>query len=121
MGLHDALRRLFARFRGRRPQLPGLIRVLLEPAAAFGERDDAALDLGACDEPEAEHALLRVACDPSTDPKLADTCGEALGEIWCRKGKLNLEALQKLPEPARATALDVIESQRPEWVAQLRK
>mgnify|MGYP001561325861 CR=1 FL=1 len=122
MGLGSFLKRLIARLtRSPVPQPQGLIRVLLDPTAEFGDRDDAALDLGAYAQPEAEAALLRVACDPSSDLQLVDTCGEALGEIWCRKGKLNLEAIQQLPDAARLTATAVIESQRPEWVAQLKK
>ena len=95
--------------------------MLLDPTANVGKREDAALDLGASDQPEAEHVLLRVARDPQTDPRLAETCGEALGEIWCRKGKLNLEALQQVPESVRLSATAVIESQRPEWLAQIKK
>ncbi len=67
-------------------QPQGLIRVLLDRKAEQGARDDAATDLSAFDEPEAEAALVGVASDPTTDPDLAETCGASIAEIWCRKG-----------------------------------
>mgnify|MGYP001773457614 CR=1 FL=1 len=66
-------------------QPQGLISVLLDTNAEFGDQDGAAMELGGFDEPEVEQALVEVASDPTTDPLLADRCGEALGEIWCRK------------------------------------
>ena len=45
----------------------GLIGVLLDAGAEYGDRDDAAPELGESDEPEAEAALLAVAA-LDTDP-----------------------------------------------------
>lgn len=50
-------------------QPAGLIGVLLDAGAEYGARDDAALDLGESDEPEAAAALLAVAA-LDTDPCL---------------------------------------------------
>ena len=62
-------------------QPAGLISVLLDLAAPFGDRGDAAMDLGAYDEPEAERALMQVATDPAVDEDIADSCGESLGDV----------------------------------------
>jgi hypothetical protein len=59
--------------------------VLLDPNLEHGDRDDAAMDLGQYDDPEAEEALARVACDENADVYVADSCGESLGQIWCRR------------------------------------
>ena len=45
-------------------QLQVLMSVLQDRAAPFGDRHDAAMDLGAFDGPEVEAALIAVACDP---------------------------------------------------------
>jgi hypothetical protein len=68
-------------------QPAGLLGVLADRTAEFGDRHDAAMDLGAFDEPEVEVALLAVASDLSEDPDIADAVGESLHEVWHRKGK----------------------------------
>jgi hypothetical protein len=75
----------FTRKRGKQPE--GLISVLLEVQAEFGDRHDAAMDLGGYDEPSAEEALLHVALKHEEDDGIADAAGESLLEIWKRKGK----------------------------------
>jgi len=69
-------------------QPQGLISVLLNSNAEYGDRDDAAMDLGSFDDPQAEDALLKVALDSSTDPDLADRCRESLMEIQRRKNNV---------------------------------
>ena len=66
-------------------QPQGLIEVLLGVTASEAERDDAAMDLAAYDEPEVEEALIRVGADSSTPNPVAASCGESLAEIWLRK------------------------------------
>lgn len=100
-------------------QPQGLISVLLDQSAEYGDRDDAAMDLGAYDEPEAEAALLSVACLPETDPDLAERCGESLGEIWSRRASLSRGGLLKLTGAAREEALRILEARRPEWRAEV--
>ena len=92
-----------------------MISVLLDESAEYGDRDDAAMDLGAYDKPEAEVALLCVACLPDTEPGLAETCGESLGEAWSRRDAFNRDGLMKLKGAAQDLALGVIEARRPEW------
>jgi len=59
----------------------GLIEVLLDVMASEADRDDAAMDLAAYDEPEVEEALIRMGVDPSTPNSVAASCGESLAEI----------------------------------------
>ena len=68
-------------------QPEGLISVLLDLDAEFGDRDDAAMDLGGFDEPAAEEALLKVVLSGDEDEDIADRAGESLWQIWTRKGK----------------------------------
>ena len=54
--------------------------------APFGDRSDAAMDLGAFDEPEAVAALNRIVDDATEDPDLVDQCRESLLDIQRRRG-----------------------------------
>ncbi len=96
-------------------QPKGLISVLLDITAEFGDRDDAAMDLSDYDEPEAEEALSKVALDESTDTHLAERCSESLAEIWCRKERVNMDVLGKLRGNALHMAISLIQVKKPEW------
>jgi len=87
--------------------------VLLNKKAEYGDRSDAATDLAAYDEPEAEAALAQVAMDPSEDEDLLDHCGEALATIWCRKGRMDSSVFAKMPPPARTIAEAIIRDKSP--------
>ena len=78
-------------------QPSGLIQVLLDEMAEYGDRHDAAMDLGSFDAERVENALVRVASDKTTDEDLADACGESLAEVWCRKGNVTKAVLFRLP------------------------
>ena len=65
----------------------GLLAVLADSSGKFGDRHDAAMDLGAFDEPEVEAALLAVASEQTQDPDIADAARESLRQIWLRQGK----------------------------------
>ncbi len=82
-------------------QPAGLIAVLLDVSAPFGDRDDAAMDLAAFGEPAAEAALLKIVLDPSEDEDLADSAGESLREIWTRAGKHDASAVAQMHPAAR--------------------
>lgn len=82
-------------------QPEGLISVLLDRSAEHGDRDDAAMDLGAYDEPEAEEALLKVVLDPTEEEEIADSAGESLWQIWERKGKRDAAAVARMHPAAR--------------------
>ncbi len=102
-------------------QPEGLIRLLFDPEAEYGDRDDAAMDLAAYDELEAEAALVEVASNSATDPELADTCGESIAEIWERKNKLDLDVFKRLTPPARRIVVRWIELKRPAWESRLKE
>jgi hypothetical protein len=99
--------------------LGSLIRLLLDLRADHGDRDDAALALAESDEPGAEHALALIALDPQTDPDLAETCGEALAQVWARRGALDVEVLQRLPARARALTAATVKVLRPSLATEI--
>lgn len=90
-----------------------LIRVLLDLTAEEGDRDDAAMDLGAFDAEEVEEALGHVACDHSTDMNVADSCGQSLAEIWIRRGSITQSILVNLAPSSLNTALGVLKENSP--------
>lgn len=100
-------------------QPEGLISVLLDTTAEFGDRDDAAMDLSLYDESEAEDALIEIALDEATDPLLTERCGEALAEIWCRKDHLNIDVLNKLRGNTLRMAASIIQARKAEWMKYL--
>ena len=102
-------------------QPAGLIEVLLNQDAEFGDRDDAAIDLGAFDEIDAENALAQVACDETADENLADSCGESLAEIWCRKGRVTGDIIGRLTPVARRIATGTMEALCPALAASFRE
>jgi hypothetical protein len=82
-------------------QPDGLISVLLNPSAEFGDRHDAAMDLAAYDQPAVEQALLGIALDAASDADLADEAGHSLWQIWRRKGKQERELVARMHPAAR--------------------
>ncbi|MER5707319.1 hypothetical protein [Streptomyces sp. NPDC002122] len=68
-------------------QTQDLIKVLLDPKADIGARDDAAMDLYETDAPQARQALLAVACDARTPYIVLASAGESLGQIVTRTGR----------------------------------
>ena len=66
-------------------QPQGLISVLLDKSAEFGDRHDAAMDLAEYDEPEAWEALARVKNDPTEDPEIVEETEQSLLEIQLRR------------------------------------
>jgi len=98
-----------------------LTKVLLNPRAEFGDRDDAALTLASSDFPEAELALLKVATDASADSDLADRCGEGLARIWSRRGRVDPDTLSRLNDVARRVALATVKALSPNLLAELKR
>lgn len=91
----------------------GLISVLVDATARDDERDDAAMGLRGYDEPEAEEALAKVSIEGEAPDIVLASCGESLAEIWCRKGKINMEILERLTGIVRAEALSYIRASKP--------
>ena len=100
-------------------QPQGLIEVLLDVTAAEADRDDAAMDLAAYDEPEVEEVLIRVGADSSTPNAVAASCGESLAEIWIRKKTLNFDALKRLQGEACNEARGLIRMREPSWASRI--
>ena len=63
-----------------------LVLVLLDKSAPFGDRHDAAMDLGGHDSLEVERALMQVAADCTEENEIADAAGESLWSMWVRAG-----------------------------------
>ena len=80
----------------------GLIHELLIKNGDVAGRDDAAMDLGAYNEPEVEQALIQVASDPETEPVVVRSCAESLVEIWIRRERLPEHILPHLRPEALA-------------------
>jgi hypothetical protein len=99
-------------------QPTGLIRVLLDANAEFGDRHDAAMDLSAFDGDRVEEVLAQLACDERVDEGLADACGESLAEIWCRKGAVTSQIFIKLTPVSLRTALATLRACSPVLAAE---
>lgn len=82
-------------------QPEGLISLLLDKKAEFGDRDDAAMDLGEFDDTAAEEALTTVVQDSTEDGDIADRAGESLSEIWKRKSKWDSSLVPRMHPEAR--------------------
>ena len=59
-----------------------LKKILLDRKASLAERDDAAIDLGDFDDPEALDALMEIAVDPQEEDIILASCGESIALIW---------------------------------------
>lgn len=95
-------------------QPDGLIRVLLDTTAPFGDRHDPAMDLGAFDQKRVEDALAIVASDARTDVDLADACGESLAENWLRKRDITMDVFLRLIPASQQIALATLRAGNPE-------
>jgi HEAT repeat protein len=96
------LKKLKAVFGGGEVKQPdGLVRLLLDKGAEFGDRDDAAMDLGQFDEPVAEQALTTIVEDMSEDADIADAAGESLAEIWKRKSQWDADVVSRMHPEAK--------------------
>ena len=99
-------------------QPEGLIQILLDSEAEYGDRDDAAMDLGSFEGEAVEQALASIACDINATEGLADSCGESLAEIWCRRKSVNENVLVRLVPVSLRTALGTLHSCSPALAAE---
>jgi len=95
----------------------GLIQVLLDEKAEYGDRHDAAMDLAAYDAEEVEDALASVACDPATDVDLAEECGASLAEVWCHRNVVTKAVLMKLTPSSLPIAMATLRARSPSLAA----
>ena len=82
-------------------QPSGLISVLMDKTVEFGDRDDAAMDLGSYDGPEVEEALLKVVMDHTEDKDILESVVESVSEIWIRAGREYPGLVEKMHPVAR--------------------
>lgn len=109
--------RSILRTRRAEPTVGQLVAFLLDRQADLGGRDDCAMELSRFDDSEAEAALLEVGSDATEDEGLLDSCGESLGEIWARKGRIDIGGFRALQEPARSIAVRMLKRYRPDLLA----
>ena len=98
---------------------PKLIELLFDTSGEFGDRDDAAMELGQFIESQVEAALATVAISPNSDADLVDRCGESLAEIWYRNGYVNDAMWAKLRPEAKAIAKAILAGRRPDLLSGL--
>jgi hypothetical protein len=96
--------------------LDSLISVLMDGFAREDERDDAAIDLGDSDAPEALAALIQAGSDPGVPDTVQASCGESIADIWIRRGNYDYSIWQKLCSPTRNELINTVAKQRPEWL-----
>ena len=97
-------------------RLKALKKILLDRKAPLAERDDAAIDLGEFDDPEALETLMEIAVDPQEDDIILASCGESIALIWLRTGKFDRNQLKRLVGSARVEAEVLLRNQRPKWL-----
>ena len=95
-------------------QPAGLISLLLDRTAEFGDRDDAAMDLGTFDQLEVVSALATVAADPTEDDDLVARCGESLAQIWAKRGSVNEGMFERLRSTAQVEIRAYLRARAPE-------
>lgn len=93
----------------------GLVAVLLDRNAPFGDRHDAAMDLARFDEDEAERALTSCLLDELTNQDLADACAESLAEVWARKRRVDERVVQAVPSHAAGILFATLDVLFPNW------
>ncbi|MFF5076171.1 hypothetical protein ACFY36_03910 [Actinoplanes sp. NPDC000266] len=97
-----------------------LISVLLDGDAREDERDDAAQDLSAFDEPEVHAALARVATDAAESELVAASAGESLAELWIARGAVDRAVFERLVPPARAEVAGLVGHRAPGLLTAMR-
>lgn len=89
-----------------------LIDVLFDENANVSEKDDAAMDLAAYDDPEIIQHLVKKGSDEKEDSVVLNSCKESLAEIWIRNDSFNQEMFNLLSPIAKKGAQFVIESRK---------
>src|SRR3989339_1677488 len=93
-----------------------LIEILLDRTASLDERDDAAMDLGECNDLRALSALVKIASKPSVnDHHILDVCGESIARILVKQNDLRNDFIDELPHKIKEEVLLLVKSKKPEW------
>lgn len=96
-----------------------LIEILQDTSASLFDRDDAAMQLGAYDDPRALSALLAVGQSPSTDVSILDVVGESIAQIWLRNQSFDRQSYGRLSKVSKEAAREMLELHRPPWLSDL--
>ena len=92
---------IFWKKKKRVPQLHALLADLFGGCDREYDRQVAALDLGAYDEPIAEQALIHIAQRIDEEEDLLKCCGNSIGDIWSRNRRFDEEAAAILTKAAQ--------------------
>jgi len=95
-------------------QPAGLISLLLDKTAEFGDRDDAAMDLGSFDQPAVVSVLATVASDPSEDDDIVARSGESLAKLWAERGSVDEGLFDRLRPAAKTEVRAYLRARAPE-------
>ncbi|MEQ1931257.1 MAG: hypothetical protein ABL957_12130 [Parvularculaceae bacterium] len=101
------------------PQLEGLISILFTLRAKLSDREMAASDLGAYDEPIAEAALIHVGSRVDEPHSLLEFCGTSLGDIWRRKRRFRFEVADALALQAKRGLANELKEDFPDEIGRL--
>lgn len=94
-------------------RISDLVALLANTNARVDERDDAAMDLAASDDPAAVQALLDVGRRRDENETLLSSIGESLAQISLRAGKVQRSWLTYLAPPAAAEFTSNIRASNP--------
>jgi hypothetical protein len=96
-------------------QVRKLATILMDPTATITEKDDAAIDLGEFDEPEALTALITATQSEEIAEIVLASIGESIAQIWIRLDNFDSTLFNQLPREAQREAQSLIQANRPEW------
>ncbi len=100
------------------PQLEGLVSVLFTIKEREYDRQCAAMELGAYEEPIAEQALIHIGQRIDEPALILEACGVSIGDIWRLKGTFNADIAAAL---APAAQRGLAEELKEDFPAELRK
>lgn len=97
-----------------------LLSILYDKNATEAEKDDAIIDLSDYDDIAIEESLLSAAKELNLSDMLLSSIGEALANIWIRKGHIDFNKLKVLPYLAQHEAICCIKNTAPELLNGMR-
>ncbi len=96
-------------------KVQGLIQVLMDLTAREDEREDAAMDLGQCNDDRALDALIHVGSNPLENYFILDACGESIAEILIDRNEFKKGVEKILVSRAQRVYMRCISEYKPEW------
>lgn len=93
--------------------MKNLISILYDQTATEAEKDDAIIDLSDYDDVYVQEELVKAARELNLSDMLLSSIGEALANIWLRKGVIDHDKLNSLPLRAKTEAVNCIKNVNP--------